>query len=94
MQQCEQVKKKREKKERSLALLSLSTDSLEVFCLLRVRPEGPKGGWDTKPEDPKEPWTEAVTGTWEKEDSTLVFYRVLEAKGCSTSLPSWDAKCV
>ena len=94
MQQCEQVKKKKEKKERSLALLSLSIDSLEVFCLLRVRLEGPKGGWDTKPKDPKEPWTEVVTRTWEKEDSTLVFYRVLEAKGCSTSLPSWDAKCV
>ena len=62
--------KKREKKERGLALLSLSIDSLEIFYLLRVRPEGPKGGWDTKLEDPKEPWTEEVTGTWEKEDST------------------------
>ena len=88
MQQGEQVKKKREKKERSLALLSLFTDSLEVFCLLRVRPEGPKGGWDTKPEDPKEPWTEVVTGTWGKEGSTLVFFRVLETKGSLTSLPS------
>ena len=81
-------KYKKEKKERGLALLSLSTDSLRVFCLLRVCPEGPKGGWDTKSEDPKGPWTEAVTGTWEKEDSTLVFFRVLEAKGCPTSLPS------
>ena len=58
---------------------SLSIDSLKVFCLLRVHPKGPKGGWDTKSEDPKGPWTEEVTGTWEKEDSTLVFFRVLEA---------------
>ena len=87
MQQGEQVKK-REKKERGLALLSLSIDSLRVFCLLQVRLKGPKGGWDTKSEDPKGPWIEEVTGTWEKEDSTLVFFRVLETKGSLTSLPS------
>ena len=62
--------KKGEEGKRSCPSLSLSTDSLEVFCLLRVRPEGPKGGWDTKSEDPKGPWTKEVTGTWEKEDST------------------------
>ena len=43
---------KREKKEKGLALFSLSTGSPSLFCLLRVRPEGPK-----------EPWTDELTGT-------------------------------
>ena len=73
---------KREKKERSLALLSLSLGSPSLFCLLRVRLEGPK-----------EPWTEELTGTWEKEDSTLVFTRVLIAKGCPTSFPLESTNC-
>ena len=33
---------KREKKERGLTLLSLSTGSPSLFCLLWVHPEGPK----------------------------------------------------
>ena len=73
---------KREKKERGLAHLSLSTGSPSLFCLLRVCLEGPK-----------EPWTEELTGTWEKENSTLVFTQVLIAKGCSTSFSSESTNC-
>jgi len=42
-------------KERGLALLSLSTDSPMIFCLLRVCAEGPKGDWGMKSKDSEEP---------------------------------------
>ena len=39
----ELLQNKREKKERGLALFSLSTDSPMIFYLLQVHPEGPNG---------------------------------------------------
>ena len=86
-------KHKREKKERGLALLFLSTDSLMVFCLLWVHLEGPKGDWDTKSEDPKGPQTEEVTRAWKKEDSTLVFFQDLEVKSFLTSFSLGATNC-
>ena len=67
----------------SLSLYGVSN----VFFLLRVHPEGPKGDWGTKSKDPKEPWVEELTRTWEKEDSTLVFTRLLGIKGWLISFP-------
>ena len=55
--------KERRRKEALLFSLSLSTDSPMIFCLLRVRPEGPKGVWGIKSKDPEEPWAEELTGT-------------------------------
>ena len=59
----ELLQNKREKKERGLALLSLSTDSPMVFCLLRVHLKGPEGDWGIKSKDPEEPCVEELTGT-------------------------------
>ena len=78
----------RRRKEALPFSLSLSTESPMVFCLLRELLEGPKGDWGTKLGDPKESRIEELTGTWEREDFTLVFTRVLVAKDCASSSPA------
>ena len=45
--------------------LSLSTNSSTVFCLLRVRPKGPRRNGDMMSRDLEEPWAEEVTTTKE-----------------------------
>ena len=79
--------------------LSLSTNSSTVFCLLRVRPEGPRRNGDMMSRDLEEPWVEEVTttkevhlkestGTWRMEDSTLVFTLIFGMRGWPTSFPT------
>ena len=47
------------------SLLSLFIGSSVVFCLLRVRLEGPWGDQGIISRDPEEPWVEKVTTTKE-----------------------------